>query len=154
MFHFSPPLLLAQLLYCCSIDRHVISYMNNARGETKIVALLLTLSWLGFVLQWFKWIGSGWFLFTAASHFVKSNRDLDLKVLGFPKPYSYWNRLQQLIGRSGCRFIQPLRAGGFLILDHQGGSQDNPIHQPKPGAAICTYAGLLNLFIALFTYTN
>lgn len=39
------PLFLAQPFYC-SIDRHVISYMNNARqAETKIVALLLSLGW-------------------------------------------------------------------------------------------------------------
>lgn len=33
------PLFLTQPFYCCSIDRHVISYMNNASSETKIVAL-------------------------------------------------------------------------------------------------------------------
>ncbi len=38
------PLFHTQLFYC-STDRHVISYMNNARGETKIVALLLSRGW-------------------------------------------------------------------------------------------------------------
>lgn len=39
------PLFLTQPLHCCSIDRHVISYMNNANSQTKIVALLLSLGW-------------------------------------------------------------------------------------------------------------
>lgn len=38
------PLFLTQPFYC-SIDRHVISHMNNASSETKIVALLLSLGW-------------------------------------------------------------------------------------------------------------
>ncbi len=45
---FSLSLSLTLPFYCC-IDRHVISYMNNASQETKIVALLP--SRLGFVLQ-------------------------------------------------------------------------------------------------------
>lgn len=40
MFHFFPPLFLTRAFYW-SIDRHVISYMNNASSQTKIVALLL-----------------------------------------------------------------------------------------------------------------
>lgn len=40
---FLPPFL-TQPFYC-SIDRHVISYMNNASSETKIVALLLSFGW-------------------------------------------------------------------------------------------------------------
>lgn len=48
-------LLLTQPRYCCSIDQHVISYMNNASSETKIVAFLGS-SWLGFVLQSFNWM--------------------------------------------------------------------------------------------------
>lgn len=111
------PLSLTQPFCCCSIDRHVISYMNNASSMTKIVALLPSLGWDLFCNS-FNWMHLGWFLFSSASYFVKRHRDSDVKVLGNPKPHSYWNRLERVIVRSGCRFIQPLP--GQFIRQHPG----------------------------------
>lgn len=114
MFHFLP-LFLTQPFCCCSIDRHVISYMNNASSMTKIVAILLSLGWDLFCNS-FNWMHLGCFLFSSASCFVKRDGDLDVKVFGNPKPHSYRNRLQQLIVRSRSRFIQPLP--GQFIRQH------------------------------------
>lgn len=78
-------LLLTQPCYCCSIDQHVISYMNNASSETKIVALLGSLGWDLFCNHLTECIWLSWFLFSSASYFVKWNRDFGCKGIGTPK---------------------------------------------------------------------
>lgn len=78
-------LLLTQPCYCCSIDQHVISYMNNASSETKIVAFLGSLGWDLFCNHLTECIWLSWFLFSSASYFVKWNRDFGCKGIGTPK---------------------------------------------------------------------
>lgn len=78
-------LLLTQPCYCCSIDQHVISYMNNASSETKIVAFLGSLGWDLFCNHLTECIWLSWFLFSSASYFVKWNRDFGCKGTGTPK---------------------------------------------------------------------
>lgn len=102
------PLFLTQPFYC-SIDRHVISYMNNARSETKIVALLLSLGWDLFCNSLTECAWADFYSAVPAT-LLNGIGILDVKVLRLPKLHSYRNRLERLIVRSGCRFIQPLSA--------------------------------------------
>lgn len=73
------PLFLTQPLCCCSIDRHVISYMNNASSRTKIVSLPPSFAWDLFYGGFVR-MHLGWFLFSSDSYFVI--RDLDVKISG------------------------------------------------------------------------
>lgn len=82
---FSSLFFFTQPFHCCFIDRRAISHMNNASRETKIAALL-SFGWDLFCKSLTECARAD-FQFNRASRFVKSNRDLDVKVLAHPSDW-------------------------------------------------------------------
>lgn len=83
------PLFFTQPFYCWSIDRHAISYMNNANRDTKIVELLLSVGWDLFCNSLTECAWADFYSAVAAT--LLEGKEIWMyfgKVLGLPKLHS------------------------------------------------------------------